>query len=169
MTFTLIGMPGSGKSCMGRAISGKLKMKNIDADKLIEKTVGKPLQEYIDEYGKDEFKKIEEKVLLSIKDDNVIISTGGSAVYSEAAMNHFRSIGKTIYLYISFDTMIKRLGDFGKRGIVMRDDQTIRDVYNERVELYKKYADITINCDGTSYSKYRAKVIAAIEDAKMKI
>ena len=81
MIFTLIGMPGCGKSCMGRAISGKVKMKLIDSDKLIEQRTGKKLQAIIDEVGIEGFRQIEEETLLSITDDNVIISTGGSAVY----------------------------------------------------------------------------------------
>ena len=74
MVITLIGMPGCGKSCMGRAISKKLSMKNIDSDKLIERTKGKKLHELIDEFGLDGFKRIEEEVLLSIDLDNIILS-----------------------------------------------------------------------------------------------
>ena len=71
-------------------------------------------------------------------------------------------MGKVIYLYVSFDTMLKRIGDYSKRGIVMRPDQTIKDLYDERAALYEKYADITVNCDGTDYYKYREEVIRAI-------
>ena len=98
MVITFVGMPGCGKSCMGRAIAGKLKMKLIDSDKLIEKRLGKKLQELIDELGVEEFRKIEEETLLSIEGDNLIISTGGSAIYSEAGMDHLKKIGKVFYL-----------------------------------------------------------------------
>ena len=94
MVITFIGMPGCGKSCMGRAMAGKLKMKLIDSDKLIEKRYGKKLQELIDELGVVEFRRIEEEVILSIEGDNLIISTGGSAVYSEAGMKHLKELGK---------------------------------------------------------------------------
>ena len=79
-------------------------------------------------------------------------------------MKHFKSIGKVIYLYVSFETMLQRLGDYSKRGIVMRPDQTIKDLYDERASLYEKYADITINCDGTDYYKYRQTLIEAIKN-----
>ena len=168
MTFTLIGMPGSGKSCMGRVVSRKLKMKLVDADKVIETNRGQKLQEMIALLGVEKFREIEESELVAISVDNAIISTGGSAVYYEKAMEHFKSLGKVIYLYVSFDTMLKRIGDFSKRGIVMRPDQSIRDVYEERSALYEKYADITINCDGEAYKRYQNAVIKAITDEIMK-
>jgi len=163
MLFTLIGMPGSGKSCMARALSGKLNMKTLDADRVIEDRIGKKLHEIIADDGLDNFRKIEEETLLTINEDNAILATGGSAVYYDSAMQHFKKIGKIVYLYVSFETMLKRLGDYSKRGLVMRPDQTIKDLYDERTALYEKYADITINCDGTAYPKYRAALINAIK------
>ena len=163
MLYTLIGMPGSGKSCMARAISGKLNMKAVDADKLIEQNTGKKLIEIIDEFGIDEFRRIEEETLVSFSEDNVILATGGSAVYYDRAMKHLKECGKIIYLYVSFETMLKRIGDYSKRGIVIRPGQTIKDLYDERAALYKKYADITINCDGTAYTYYRTQVMRAIQ------
>lgn len=161
MVITFIGMPGCGKSCMGRAMAGKLKMKLIDSDKLIEKRHGKKLQDLIDELGLEKFRQIEEETLLSIQGDNLIISTGGSAVYSEAGMKHLKQIGKVIYLFCSCETVESRIGDFSKRGIVLKPGQTIRDLYNERAPLYKKYADVTILCDGRAFPQYQSAVIRA--------
>ena len=161
MVITFIGMPGSGKSCMGRAMAGKLKMKLIDTDKLIEKRMGKKLQELIDELGVEEFRRIEEETLLSITGDNLIISTGGSAVYSDAGMRHLKELGKVFYLFCSCETVKKRIGDYSKRGIVLKSGQTIADLYNERAPLYKKYADVTILCDGEAYPQYHSAVIRA--------
>ena len=161
MVITFVGMPGCGKSCMGRAMSGKLKMKLIDSDKLIEKRYGKKLQELIDELGVVEFRRIEEEVLLSIEGDNLIISTGGSAVYSEAGMNHLKELGKIFYLFCSYETVRERIGDFSKRGIVLKPGQTIKDLFDERAPLYKKYADVTILCDGNAYPQYQSAVIRA--------
>ena len=168
MVITFIGMPGSGKSCMGRAMAGKLKMKLIDSDKLIEKRCGKKLQELIDELGVDEFRRIEEETLLSITGDNLIISTGGSAVYSEAGMRHLKELGKVFYLFCSYETVRKRIGDFSKRGIVLKPGQTIADLYNERAPLYKKYADVTILCDCEAYPQYQSAVLRAAKRYKSK-
>ena len=162
MVITLIGMPGCGKSCMGRALAGKLKMKLIDSDRLIEKIHGKKLQELIDEFGLDEFRKMEEEAICSIEGDNIIVSTGGSAVYSDAAMKHMKSLGKIFYLYCSFNTIKERLGDFSKRGVVLRKGQTLKDLYDERIPLYRQYADVTILCDGNAYPQYQSAAIRVV-------
>lgn len=163
MVFTLIGMPGCGKSCMGRAISRKLRMKNIDGDRVIEKKYGKKLHELICEFGTEEFMKMEEEALLSIEDDNIILSTGGSAVYYPRVMEHYKARGKIIYLYCSYEVIEKRLGDFSKRGVVLKPGQTLKDLYDERCALYKKYADIIVDCSGDSYVKYQWRVINSIK------
>ena len=163
MIVTLIGMPGCGKSCMGHAISKKLGMKNIDSDKLIEKKFGKKLHEIIEESGNEGFKKIEEDTLLSFDEDNVILSTGGSAIYYPAAMEYLKTKGVLVYLYCSYDVIEGRLGDFSKRGVVLEPGQTLRDLYEQRCVLYKKYADIIVDCSGNSYFKYQSRVITAIK------
>ena len=164
MIFTLIGMPGSGKTCMGRAISSKTKIKLIDSDKLIEKRMGKKLQELIDELGVVKFREIEEETLLSIDPEyDVILSTGGSAVYSSRAMEYLKQKGKIIYLYCSYKTIEERLGDFTQRGIVFKPGQDLYGLYLERVPLYEKYADITVNCDGRAYPKYQANAVSEIK------
>ncbi len=163
MTFTLIGMPGCGKSCMGRNLAGRLKMKNIDGDRLIEREMKMPLHEIIERYGMEEFKRIEERILLSIEGDRKIISPGGSAVYYDSVMQHFRSLGRIVYLYVGPDQLKLRLGDFSKRGIVLAPGQTIEDLFRERTALYNKYADIVIDCDGTDYLRYQQRLIRALK------
>ena len=164
MVFTLIGMPGCGKSCMGRALSKKIGIKNIDGDRIIEQRTGKKLHDLIEEHGLEGFKKIEEETLLSIDCDNMILSTGGSAVYYPKVMEHYKKVGKIIYLYCSYEVIKERLGDFSNRGVVLKPNQTLRELYDERCTLYKKYADIIVDCSGNAYPKYQARVIAAIKD-----
>ncbi len=162
MTITLIGMPAAGKSCMGRHLSKKMKMKVIDGDRLIEQVTGRKLQQIIDEDGLDGFKSIEEQVLLTINEDNVIIAPGGSAVYYDSVMQHFKSMGVVVYLYASPETISARLGDFSKRGVALKPGQTIHDLYLERAPLLEKYADITVNCDGNAFPKYHAEMFDKI-------
>ena len=139
-------------------------MKTLDGDRLIEKMTGRKLQDIIDEDGLEEFKKIEERVLLSIEDDNTIIAPGGSAIYYDSVMRHFKEKGIVVYLYASPETIIKRLGDFSKRGVALKPGQTIYDLYNERAPLLEKYADITINCDGAAFQKYQADAYEKIKE-----
>ena len=159
MLFTLIGMPGSGKSCMGKAVSGKVKLKNIDSDVLIQKNEGKKLYELLSELGTDGFKQLEERTLTEFSEDNCILSTGGSAVYYDKAMRHLKELGKVVYLKVDLNTIKERIGDYSKRGIVLKPGQTIDDLYLERCALYEKYADYTINCSGKAFSRYHAQLI----------
>lgn len=162
MTITLIGMPAVGKSCMGRHLSKKLNMSLIDGDRLIEQITARKLQDIINEDGLDGFKAIEERVLLSIDEDNVIIAPGGSAVYYPSVMEHFKSKGIVVYLYASPETIIERLGDFSRRGVALKPGQTINDLYLERAPLLEKYADVTVNCDGNAFSRYHAEALDKI-------
>lgn len=167
MVFTFIGMPGSGKSCMGRALASKIKIRALDTDTMIERKYGKKLQQLIDLYGNDGFSKIEEEMLLSIYDNpakNLLLSTGGSAVYYEKAMEHLRSLGKVIYLKCSYETIEKRLGDFSARGVILKPGYTLRDLYNERCVLYEKYADYVIDCDGNDFTVYQNKTARLIKN-----
>ena len=140
--------------------------RNEEAIKETDLRYGKKLQELIDELGVEEFRRLEEETLLSIEGDNLIISTGGSAIYSEAGMNHLKKLGKVFYLFCSYETVLERIGDFSKRGIVLKPGQTMRDLYNERAPLYKKFADVTILCDGNAYPQYQSAVIRAAKRYK---
>ena len=155
MTITLIGMPGAGKSMMGIALAKALGYRWIDGDKAIEQKTGRALQSIINEDGLAAFQKVEEEVLLSLAEENTVISTGGSAIYYHAAMENFKTHGKVVYLYVGVNEIIRRIGDYSKRGIVLAPGKTIRDLFEERTPLYQKYADITINCDGRDYATYQ--------------
>ena len=164
MTIMLVGMPAVGKSCMGRALAKKFNMRLVDGDKVIEKTEGRKLQEIMDQEGLLGFKEIEERVLLSIKDDNIIFTPGGSAIYYPAVMEQFKKSGIVVYLYASAETISNRLVDFSKRGVVLKPGMTMLDLYNERAPLFEKYADITVSCDGTNFRKYMFDAINKIEN-----
>ena len=144
----LIGMPGSGKSTCG-VLAAKALLKNFfDTDLLLQNLEGKGLQSIIDENGIDYFNEAEEKAILSLDIQGTVIATGGSVVYSERAMEHLKRLGKVIYLHLSYDNMEKRLSNITTRGVVLKKGHTLRDMYNERLELYERYADEVLNCDG---------------------
>ena len=142
----LIGMPACGKSTVGVLLAKRLGYRFVDSDLHIQETEGRLLQEIIDERGMDGFIKSEEKVNLGLgtPDSRWVIATGGSAVYSPAAMAHFREIGTVVYLKLSYRTVRRRLGNFSHRGVVMPEGYTLRRLYDERCALYEKYAHITI-------------------------
>lgn len=144
----LTGMPSCGKSTLGVVLAKTLGMKFVDTDLLIQEVENCKLQEIIDERGMQEFLRIEEKVLSEIEAENSIISTGGSAVYSDKAMKHLGSIGDVVYIKLSLDEIERRLNNIKTRGIAMKPGETLADLYNMRVPLYEKYADITIETEG---------------------
>ena len=148
MSIILIGMPSCGKSTLGVLLAKKLGMEFIDSDLLIQKKHQKLLHELIKEHGNDGFLEIESEVNCSITEQNAVIATGGSAVSSERAMRHFATIGKIVYIHISYEEMEARLGDFAHRGVVMPEGYTLRDLYNERAALYEKYAHVTVSGEG---------------------
>ena len=154
----LIGMPGSGKSTCGVLIAKALCTGFLDTDLLVQTREGASLQEIIDSRGFDYFKLAEERSLLSIRHRNCVIATGGSAVYSKAGMLHLKKNGIVVYLKIGFDEMVNRLQDISTRGILLRKDETLEEMYQERAPLYKNYSDVTIDCDKKSIEQVVQKV-----------
>ena len=157
-------MPGVGKSCMGKYLAKKLKLRHIDGDKLIIQSTGKKLQDIIDSEGLNEFMRIERETLLSINEDNAVITPGGSAIYYDDVMEHFKSIGKVIYLYAGIPVITERLGDFSKRGVVLKKGSTIKDMFDERIPLLEKHADVKINCNGNNFGKYQYATLRKVEE-----
>ena len=153
-----IGMPAVGKSTVGVVIAKRLGFDFIDTDLLIQKQENRLLREIIAEQGVDEFLKIENQVNIDLQAENAVISPGGSVVYCEEAMEHFKEIGTIIYLKISYETIRERLKDPKKRGVTLRDGQTLKDLYDERVVLFEKYADIIIEEDGLNLEETIEKV-----------
>jgi len=144
--IVLIGMPGAGKSTVGVLLAKALKMPFIDTDLLIQQQENCYLQELIDTRGIHEFIKIEERVVLGLDVDNHIIATGGSIIYSETAVLHLKASGCLVFLDTKIYQLERRLKNTCTRGIAMKKEQTLLTLYNERLPLYKKYADLEIDC-----------------------
>ena len=146
--ITLIGMPGSGKSTIGALLAKSLGADFVDTDLIIQKREGALLQEILDSRGFDAFLRAEEAALLSVSCENAVIATGGSAVYSAPAMEHLGRSSTVVYLQLPFPEIMSRLSNITTRGIAIPGGGTMADVYAERVPLYEKYADITLDCGG---------------------
>ncbi|HWR90038.1 MAG TPA: shikimate kinase [Dissulfurispiraceae bacterium] len=146
--IVLIGMPGAGKSTVGVLLAKALGMPFVDTDLLIQASEGRLLQDIIDSGGIGEFLRVEEKVILSLNVRGHVIATGGSVVYSTGAMEHLRRDGFIIYLDVPLEQVEERIRNITTRGIAMRKGQDLREVYEERAPLYRKYADITVDCSG---------------------
>lgn len=154
-----IGMPAVGKSTIGVVTAKRLGYRFIDTDLLIQEREGKLLKEIIEEKGADGFLEIENEVNLSVNPEKAVIAPGGSVVYCEKAMEHFRQIGTIIYLHASYTEIEQRIQNARSRGVILRDGQTLRDLYNERTKLFEKYADIRISEDGLNMDETVQKVL----------
>ena len=143
----LIGMPGCGKSTVGVVLAKALGMDFIDSDLVIQKEMGMKLSQLLDAHGDAGFRTIENRINAALSAQNSVIATGGSVVYGEDAMRHLKEIGAVVYLKLSYEAIEDRLGDLHARGVTIQPGWTLRDLYNERIPLYEKWADITVDCE----------------------
>lgn len=160
---TLIGMPGVGKSTLGVVLAKVMEYQFLDADLLIQKEEKRRLSRIIQEEGIEGFKAIENRVNASIEAENTVISTGGSVVYCDEAMQHLKSIGRVVYLKLSLEALSKRLGNLKGRGVVLKEGQTLKDLYEERIPLYEKYADIVVDEEGKDLESCLQAVLEALK------
>ena len=155
-------MPGVGKSSMGVVLAKILGMEFVDSDLVIQRRSGKLLKDIIASEGTEGFLELEDKINSEIDAGHAVIATGGSAVYGEAAMRHFKSIGRIVYLKASYPTIAARLGNLVGRGVAMKHGQTLEDIYNERIPLYERYADVTVDVDGENIDNIVKKIIVIL-------
>ncbi len=160
--IVLLGMPGSGKSTVGVLLAKSLGKRFVDTDLLIQEQEGRLLSEIIEEEGLDRFIEIENQVNAAVEAENSVIAPGGSAIYGKEAMEHFKEIGQVVYLKLSYRSVVHRLGDLTKRGVVFRPGQSLKSLYQERCPLYEAYADYIVECDGR-------KIGETLEAVKAKI
>ena len=159
----LIGMPGAGKSTIGVILAKMLGKDFIDADLVIQKEEGRLLREIIEQEGPDGFLEVENRVNAGLTPERAVIATGGSVVYGKKAMEHLSEIGVVVYLRLSYESVNRRLRDIRGRGVVLRDGQTLKDLYEERVSLYEKYAEVTVEEDGLTVEETLEKTLQALK------
>lgn len=161
--IVLIGMPGAGKSTLGVLLAKAVNYGFVDTDLIIQRQNGKKLYQIIEENGIDYFLKLENDTLKSLEMNNTIIATGGSAVYGEEAMENLKKIGHIVYIKLSLEEILHRIKNIKTRGIVMKNGKTIADIYDERVHLYEKYADIIVDGENTSIESCVERVMESLE------
>ncbi len=156
--IVLIGMPGAGKSTVGTALATLLGLKFADVDSLIEADQQTPLQQILGDRGVDGFRKLEEKVILSLDYSGHVLATGGSAIYSEAGMNHLKQSSVLVLLDVSLAVVAERVGNFSERGLVKGAGQSFEELFLERQPLYIRHADCIIDCNNHSVTAICASI-----------
>lgn len=160
----MIGMPGSGKSTIGVILAKAIGYGFIDGDLMIQEREKKLLSEIIAEKGTEEFLKIENEVNSSIAASRCVIAPGGSVIYGKEAMEHLREIGTVIYLKLSYKSVAFRLGDLRRRGVALKEGQSLQELYEERCPLYEKYAHIIVEADDLSVGEVMEKIKASLKE-----
>lgn len=155
----LIGMPGCGKSTMGVLLAKTLGYEFVDTDLIIQKNTGRLLHKIVEQDGKEAFLDIEKDAILTLSTDGAVIATGGSAVLRADAMEHLRKNGIVVYLSLPYMAVSKRIRNIKTRGIAFGEGETLRDIYNQRLPYYEKYADITLRCDFGTVEKNVTKLV----------
>jgi len=158
-----IGMPASGKSTIGVVVAKRLGLDFVDTDLLIQKQEGQLLKDIIKEKGNEGFLTIENQVNRDLVVENAVISPGGSVIYCEEAMAHFKEIGTIVYLKTSYEIIRNRIENAKNRGVVLKEGQSLKDLYDERAKLFEKYADHTIPEEGSTLEETIDKVLALFE------
>ncbi|MGN0403500.1 MAG: shikimate kinase [Acetatifactor sp.] len=158
--IVLIGMPGAGKSTVGVVLAKKLGYGFVDSDLVIQERYGKLLHELIEEKGVEGFWKLENAVNASLGVHRSVIATGGSAVYGAEAMEYLRENGLVVYLKLPLEEIRERLGDLNARGVTLQPGQTLQELYEERIPLYEKYAQKTVECSGKALREIVAELAA---------
>ena len=162
----LIGMPGVGKSTLGVILAKVLGYCFCDTDLVIQETTGKLLREIIADSGVDGFVETENRVISKLFFSRSIVATGGSVVYGIEAMDNLKNLGTVVYLKQNFEVLSARLSDIKGRGVVLREGQSLADLYAERIPLYEKYADITVELGNGTVEENVEKVLQSLEDFK---
>jgi shikimate kinase len=158
LNIILIGMPGAGKSTIGVLLAKRLGYHFVDTDLLIQAREHNRLQEIISEQGMAAFKHLEEEVMCELATSHTVIATGGSAVYSQKAMQHLRRFGKTVFIDVPLEELQRRIEDMDSRGLVIDPDEDFVQLFTRRRPLYQAYADLTVNGAGMNAEALAAAI-----------
>ncbi|WP_313074276.1 shikimate kinase [Lacrimispora sp.] len=162
--ITLIGMPASGKSTVGVLLAKRLGYSFVDVDIVIQEQEGKLLKEIIAESGDDGFLEVENRINKELFVSHSVIAPGGSVIYGKEAMEHLKEISIVVYLKLSLNDVMERLGNLVDRGVVLKDGMTLEELYEERVPYYESYADITIDETGLEAGKIVDELRSIMEE-----
>jgi len=162
--LVLIGMPGAGKSTIGVLLAKAMGCDFLDTDVVLQAAHGKSLHELIAQIGLEGFCKIEQAYLEGLNLRRTVIATGGSAVYYPLAMEYLRRQGIAVYLQVPLEILRERVSDMAGRGVVIEPQQTLDSLYEKRIPLYERYADITVEMTGLSHEQAVEKILRLLNN-----
>jgi len=164
LNIILIGMAGAGKSTVGPLLADRLQYDFVDTDDLIADSRAATLQQVLDSLGQHRFRALEEQTLVAINLHKHVIATGGSAVYSRPGMTHLQDIGLVVWLDVALPELEARVNNLNSRGLVNPDGSSFAELYRQRLDLYRKYADLRIDCTGKGVQEIVKEMVEKVQD-----
>ena len=165
MNISLVGLPGSGKSTVGRQLARRLELPFIDSDHAIEQRIGCSIREFFEREGEERFRDVEEAVLDELSQQTGVLATGGGAVLRPANREHLHTRGKVVYLKSSPEELLRRLRHDTQRPLLQVADplQRLRELYAVRDPLYRETAHFVIETGRPSVAKLVNMIIMQME------
>lgn len=160
----LIGMPGAGKSTVGVILAKRLGYAFLDVDVELQARSGRRLQDIIDGDGLAAFRRIEEETLLALRPRRTVIATGGSAVYSDAGMAALQASGTLVFLDLPLAELEGRIVDMDRRGLVIDPGESFAALYQRRLPLYRRWADLAVDGRGHTAETLAAEIAGRLGD-----
>lgn len=158
--IVLIGMPSSGKTTIGSSLAQSLGTEFADTDSIIRDKAGKPLKDIVNEDGLEQFLKIQEDTILETDFRGYIIATGGSVIYGSGSMKHLKNDGIVVFLKTPLNELEERITP--DRRFAKDKSKDLSDLYAERMPLYEKYADLTVECSGKEADEIVQEIIKSL-------
>ena len=164
--IALIGLPGSGKSTVGRQLARRLQLDFVDSDHAIEVQIGCSIREYFEREGEESFRDVEEAVINQLTQEHRgILATGGGAVLREANRHHLRERTQAVYLTSSSDELSRRLRQDVNRPLLQVADplNRLRELHAVRDPLYRQTANFVIETGRHSSTRLVNMILVQLE------
>lgn len=163
-SIVLIGMPGSGKTTVGKCLAHILGWRFVDTDLEIVAMAGKSLQDIVMQHGVAGLMKVESEALASIAlTEPTVVASGGSAIFAKTAISQLRERALIVYLEASVPTLQQRVGNWDRRGIVKNSSQTLEEVFVEREPLYRQLAHVSVDADNGTMEDVAERVKRCVQ------
>lgn len=164
--IALVGLPGSGKSTIGRQLARRLGLAFLDTDHLIEQRLGCSIREYFEREGESSFRDIEQAIIDEVTLTHAgVISTGGGSVLRPANREHLHQRSQVVYLRSSPEEIFRRLRHDTNRPLLQVDDplSRLRDLYEVRDPLYRETAHFVVEIGRPSAASLLNMVVMQLE------
>lgn len=164
--IALIGLPGSGKTTVGRQLARRLQLPFVDSDHEIELRIGCSIREFFEREGEARFRDIEQEVVDALTQaSGTVLSTGGGVVLRAANRQHLRERGRVVYLKSTPEELFRRLRHDSSRPLLQVEDplRKLKNLFTERDPLYREVAHFVLETGRPSVATLVHMIVAQLE------